>query len=54
MAILPEIKELLLDRYWNYWTRDYWKGSRNDPLKKVKCGLIWVPDCDRAAALCRE
>jgi UDP-2,3-diacylglucosamine pyrophosphatase LpxH len=40
LALLPEIKELLLERYWSYWTRDYWKGSRSDPLKKVTWTML--------------
>lgn len=40
LALVPEIKELLLERYWSYWTRDYWKGSRTDPLKTVKWSML--------------
>ena len=40
LAILPEIKELLLERYWRYWTRDYWKGSRTDPLKRLTWTMV--------------
>ena len=40
LALVPEIKELLLERYWQYWTRDYWKGSRGDPVKKVTWSML--------------
>lgn len=40
LALLPEIKDLLLDRYWTYWTRDYWKGQRTDPLKKLSWTMV--------------
>jgi hypothetical protein len=37
LARLPEVRSLLLDRYWQYWTRD-WLGawwSASDPMKRV-------------------
>ncbi|MGE0708344.1 MAG: hypothetical protein AB7N76_18240 [Planctomycetota bacterium] len=40
LELLPEIKEVLLERYWQYWTRDYWKGSRSDPVKKVTWSML--------------
>lgn len=34
---LPEIRDLLLDEYWRYWTHDYWTQlfTDPDPLRRV-------------------
>jgi len=40
--LLPELKRLLIDAFWNYWTGDYfrgfWKGS--DPVKTVSWKML--------------
>ncbi|MCB9681016.1 MAG: hypothetical protein H6733_06045 [Alphaproteobacteria bacterium] len=35
--MLPELNELVVARYWAYWTRDYWRGwfSGADPTKRL-------------------
>lgn len=42
LRLLPEIRALLLDRYWQYWTRDWlaawWAAS--DPFKQVSWTLF--------------
>jgi UDP-2,3-diacylglucosamine pyrophosphatase LpxH len=40
--LMPEVKELLVGLFWNYWTRDYWKdffGSK-DPTKKLTWTML--------------
>jgi UDP-2,3-diacylglucosamine pyrophosphatase LpxH len=41
-AVLPEARELLLQRSWRYWTRDYWRSyaRRKDPLRTVSWPMI--------------
>jgi hypothetical protein len=37
LSMLPEVRSLMLDRYWKYWTRD-WLGawwSSSDPVKNI-------------------
>jgi UDP-2,3-diacylglucosamine pyrophosphatase LpxH len=36
LKLMPELKELLLSRMWNYWTREYWKDyfGGSDPTRK--------------------
>ncbi len=40
--LMPEAKELLLGRYWRYWTRDYLKGlfRRSDPLHHLTWNMV--------------
>ena len=40
--VMPEAKELLLGRYWRYWTRDYVRGliSRTEPLRRLTWNMI--------------
>jgi UDP-2,3-diacylglucosamine pyrophosphatase LpxH len=37
LGILPEVRALLLDRYWQYWTRDWLSAwwSASDPMKQI-------------------
>lgn len=39
---MPEAKELLLARYWRYWTRDYVRGliSRDEPLRHLSWNMV--------------
>ena len=39
--LLPELKELLTETYWHYWTHDYWKGffGKKDPTKKLSWSM---------------
>ncbi|MEZ4270106.1 MAG: hypothetical protein R3C68_01290 [Myxococcota bacterium] len=40
--LMPELKELMHDVFWQYWTRDYWHGyfNRSDPTKKVSWSMV--------------
>lgn len=40
--LMPEAKELLLGRYWRYWTRDYLRGliRRSDPLRHLTWNMV--------------
>jgi hypothetical protein len=40
--VMPEVKELLLGRYWRYWTRDYVKGllARDEPLRHLTWNMV--------------
>ncbi len=38
--LMPEVKELLVGRYWSYWTREFWRSLRQDPLKRVSWTLF--------------
>ena len=38
---LPELREVLVDAFWTYWTRDYWRDLWDgDPLKQVSWTLV--------------
>ena len=39
---LPEVRDLLLNAFWKYWTRDYWRDyfAETDPLKKVSWTML--------------
>lgn len=39
---VPEIRDLLLDQYWHYWTRDYWSRlfGETDPLRRVTWTML--------------
>ena len=63
--LLPELKEWLMARLWNYWTRDYLKEylTFSDPLKKVgwpmirealKRSLFFNPDVSMGQRYFRE
>ncbi|MCK5689176.1 hypothetical protein KAI87_07895 [Myxococcota bacterium] len=40
--LMPEVKEMLVDSFWQYWTQDYWKGflTEGDPTKKLSWGMV--------------
>ena len=39
--ILPELREVLVDAFWVYWTRDYWRDLvGGDPLKRVSWTMV--------------
>jgi hypothetical protein len=40
--VLPEIKELAVGVFWDYWTGDYWKGyfERDDPTRKLSWSMV--------------
>ncbi len=42
MAVLPEARDLLVNAYWRYWTRDWWKDfwTRHDPNRKVSWTML--------------
>jgi UDP-2,3-diacylglucosamine pyrophosphatase LpxH len=41
VELIPEMKELLVNAFWQYWTRDYWKGFfGNDPLKRLSWTMV--------------
>ncbi|MBP6217261.1 MAG: hypothetical protein KA436_01595 [Oligoflexales bacterium] len=42
LELLPEIKELVLGKFWRYWTTNYLRDylSSTDPLKKVSWAMI--------------
>jgi hypothetical protein len=42
LRALPEVRELLVDAYWQYWTRDFWQHywSRRDPLRRVSWTML--------------
>lgn len=39
---LPEVRDLLLNAFWRYWTHDYWRDyfAETDPLKKVSWTML--------------
>lgn len=38
---LPELREVLVDAFWNYWTRDYWRDLfGGDPLKQASWTMV--------------
>lgn len=40
LAQLPEVRELLLAAYWDYWTEQYWQGREHDPLHRVSWTML--------------
>ncbi len=39
--LLPELREVLVDAFWSYWTRDYWRDLvGGDPLKQVSWTMV--------------
>lgn len=40
--LLPEVRTLITDAYWSYWTRDFWRDllQRGDPLKRVSWTML--------------
>lgn len=40
--LMPEAKELLTELFWNYWTRDYWKGffGSDDPARRLTWTMV--------------
>jgi len=40
--LMPEIRELLVERFWAYWLRDFWKGyfSRSDPTQQITWAML--------------
>ena len=41
-ALLPDVKELLIGAFWQYWTHDYWKGyfDSNDPTRRLSWTVL--------------
>lgn len=39
--LIPELKTLLTETYWHYWTHDYWRGffGSKDPTKKLSWSM---------------
>ncbi len=39
---IPEVRELLMEAFWRYWTRDYWQEylARRDPLHRVSWTML--------------
>lgn len=42
LSLAPEIQDLLVERFWTYWGRDFWKGyfRTDDPMKKVTWKML--------------
>lgn len=42
LDLVPEIRELLVDRFWSYWLRDFWRGyfRGSDPTKEVTWTML--------------
>ena len=40
MAKLPEFRELIIGKYWRYWTRDFWKGFAGDPTRQISWTMV--------------
>jgi hypothetical protein len=42
LKLLPEIRELMLERFWSYWLRDFWKGYIGglDPTQRLTWGML--------------
>ncbi|MBN2359351.1 MAG: hypothetical protein JXR83_07845 [Deltaproteobacteria bacterium] len=40
--LMPEAKELLTELFWNYWTRDYWRGffGSDDPARRLTWTMV--------------
>ncbi len=37
---VPEVRELLLSKYWDYWTREFWKNRDTDPLHRISWTML--------------
>lgn len=40
LAQVPEVRELILSKYWDYWTREFWKQRDADPLHRVSWTML--------------
>ncbi len=40
LQYVPEVRELLLAKYWDYWTREFWKLRDADPLHRVSWTML--------------
>jgi len=42
MALVPEVRELILARVWHYWTRDFWRDflAVRDPVLRLDWGMV--------------
>ena len=42
LALAPEIQELLVERFWAYWLRDFWKGyfRTDDPMRTLTWKML--------------
>lgn len=40
LELLPEIRELMLERFWGYWLRDFWRGYIGDPTRRLTWGML--------------
>lgn len=40
--LMPEIRDLLVERFWTYWLRDFWRGyfAGGDPTRKITWGML--------------
>ena len=40
--VLPEIKEVAVGAFWDYWTGDYWKGyfEKDDPTRRLSWNMV--------------
>ncbi len=60
LDLLPELHDFLMDRFWSYWSRDFWRGyfSSSDPTKEVTWTmlkeLIWRFSSQNPEVLTRD
>ncbi len=42
LSLVPEVRELLVDRFWSYWLRDFWRGyfDGSDPTKELTWTML--------------
>lgn len=41
LDLIPEIKELIVERFWSYFKRDYWRGVLGaDPVKRIRWKML--------------
>lgn len=42
LEALPEVRDLLMESYWRYWTRDFWQAylASRDPLRRVSWTML--------------
>jgi UDP-2,3-diacylglucosamine pyrophosphatase LpxH len=42
LELIPEIRELLMDRFWSYWLHDFWKGyfHSSDPTRQITWEML--------------
>ncbi len=42
LDLMPEVRDLLMDRFWSYWLRDFWRGyfGAGDPTRQLTWSML--------------